>query len=173
MVSGFEEYDGPGAGRLVHELWPVYDAVFGDVADAATWQAQTLDPHRARPDFRLVLARQQDRPVGFAYGYTGHRGEWWPDRAADALGEELARQWVGGHFEFVELAVIEDCRRRGIGLALHDRLLAGLPHERALLSTDRAPTTPARRLYARRGWIPLGDLGPDTAILGRRLATAS
>ncbi|HET6698306.1 MAG TPA: hypothetical protein VFG88_04400 [Nocardioidaceae bacterium] len=50
-------------------------------------------------------------PVGFAYGYTGSRGEYWPDRVVEALGDDLADEWVGGPFELVELAVLPPAPR--------------------------------------------------------------
>ena len=44
-------------------------------------------------------------------------------------------------------------------------------HRRALLSTDDDSQTPARRLYSSRGWVKLGNLTPDIAVLGRWLGS--
>ena len=72
-------------------------------------------------------------------------------------------------FEFVELAVRPDSQRRGIGGGLHDALLAGLPHHRALLSTWREER-PARRLYLKRGWQVLQEeLDASSSLLGKDL----
>ncbi len=65
--------------------------------------------------------------------------------------------WVGGHFEFVELAVLPEARGHGLGGRLHDVLLEGVPKERAMLSTDNGDS-PAVRLYSARGWRKLGEL---------------
>ncbi|CAN5553426.1 hypothetical protein BH10ACT10_BH10ACT10_09550 [soil metagenome] len=159
------------AERWADEVWTVYDTVFGDVADRAEWQ-ETLDRHAGRGGFRVALALQDDVLVGFGYGYTGSRGEYWSDRAAAALGPELADAWVGGHFELVELAVLRAFRGRGLGGRLHDVLTADLPHERALLSTS-LEEDPAVRLYLARGWRRIGRLGPDVQILGLRPSAGS
>jgi ribosomal protein S18 acetylase RimI-like enzyme len=109
-----------------------------------------------------------DAVTGFAYGYTGDRGQWWSDRIVEAA-PEIADEWVGGHFEFVELAVAASAQRQGLGAALHDALMADLSHSKALLSTyvdDR----PAPRLYRRKGWqLLLPNLAPSTALYGKNL----
>jgi hypothetical protein len=48
---------------------------------------------------------------------------------------------------------------------VHDLLLEGLPHERALLTTYREDG-PATRLYQRLGWQPLADLTQTTTLYG-------
>jgi ribosomal protein S18 acetylase RimI-like enzyme len=148
------------------DVFAVYDAVFGDVADEAQWRADSFDRHCARDGFRLAAAEVGGALVGFAYGYLGERGQWWPDQVAAALGPELADVWVGGHFEFVELGVLGSFRRHGIGVRLHDELMRGTEHRRALLGTDDGDT-PATALYRSRGWRKLGNLTPETAVLGR------
>jgi ribosomal protein S18 acetylase RimI-like enzyme len=88
-----------------------------------------------------------------------------------ALPVAVTEGWVGGHFEFVELGVLADHRRQGLGGLLHDELMREIGHRRALLSTDDDSQTSARRLYASRGWVKLGNLTPDTAVLGRWLGS--
>jgi ribosomal protein S18 acetylase RimI-like enzyme len=87
---------------------------------------------------------------------------------AAALPPPVADQWIGGHFEFVELAVLPAFRGRGVGSRLHDVLLEGVPAERALLSTD-AHDSAAVRLYASRGWKSLGRLSDDVQVMGLKL----
>jgi GNAT superfamily N-acetyltransferase len=71
--------------------------------------------------------------------------------------------------ELAELAVLRDHRGRGVGGALHDALLAGLPHRGALLSTHREETA-ARRLYLGRGWRVLWEeLDGKSSLLGLEL----
>lgn len=98
-----------------------------------------------------MLARQGAPIVGFAYGYTGVRGQWWSDQIAARAPADVAAEWLGGHLEFVELAVQTEAQGRGIGAALARRLVDGVPHERALLTTYR-DDRPAPRLYHRLGW---------------------
>jgi ribosomal protein S18 acetylase RimI-like enzyme len=120
------------------------------------FRAEQLPRHADRDGFRCALARRDGRVVGFAYGYTGQRGQWWSDWVASHAPEDIGRDWIGGHFELVELAVEPAEQGRGIGSALHDALLAGLPHRRAMLTTYR-DDRPATRLYRRKGWRRLVD----------------
>jgi hypothetical protein len=78
--------------------------------------------------------------------------------------------WVGGHFEFVELAVHPVDRGHGTGGRVHDTLLAGLPHQRALLGTADDPTSPAVRMYRSRGWRRLGKQSPSDQVMGKILS---
>jgi ribosomal protein S18 acetylase RimI-like enzyme len=142
---------------LAGDVVAVYRAAFGEPpyrygeAQVREFQQEVFARHVRREGFRLVVARVAGRVVGFAYGYTGQRGQWWTDVVARAMPEEVVREWLGGHFAFVELAVAPEFQRCGIGTALHDALLEGLSHPRALLSALDAPT-PALRLYGRKGW---------------------
>ncbi|WP_426245345.1 GNAT family N-acetyltransferase [Nocardioides sp. LHG3406-4] len=157
--------DGAGAA----ELWPVYDAVLGDQPDLDTWRASVWDRHVAREGFRLARASSTGDLVGFAYGYTGERGQWWSDRAVEVLPDDVAAEWIGGHFEVVSIGVLAAARGRGLGQRLMTALTAGLPHERLVLMTTADAADPARRLYARLGWEVLGPgLRDDQVIMGRR-----
>jgi GNAT superfamily N-acetyltransferase len=141
---------------------PGYDETPDDVERFRTG----LPRHAARDGFRLAVASLPDGGlVGFAYGYTGESGQWWTDRLLDRVPDDIVDEWVGGHFEFVELAVRPAQQGRGIGKDLHDALLDGLPHRRALLGTwpdDR----PARRLYVRAGWRDLAPIDDDSTLMG-------
>jgi ribosomal protein S18 acetylase RimI-like enzyme len=147
------------------EIFAVYDAVFGDRPDERQWRAEMYDPHCARDGFRLSVALDGDRLAGFAWGFVGHRGQYWPDRVVDALPSEVSDEWVGGHFEFVELAVLPQYRSRGLGGRLHDVLMEDVPQSRALLGTDNSDSA-AARLYASRGWRKLGELDEGTQVMG-------
>lgn len=152
------------------ELGEVFAAAFGaygeEPADADRFATEQLPTHADREDFRLVAARVDGRVVGFAYGFTGRRGQWWPDRIAEAVSAELAEEWIGGHFEVVELAVHPDAQRNGLGTALMTALMSGLPHDKALLTTY-SDDRPAPRLYRRLGWqVLVPDLGWGSALYG-------
>jgi ribosomal protein S18 acetylase RimI-like enzyme len=135
-----------------------------------------LSRHSSRDDFRFVGAFAEDGAlIGFVYGYTGAPGQWWYDRVARALDRAARRRWLeSGHFEFTELAVHPDFQERGIGSRLHDRILEGLPHERAMLSA-LADNTRVVAFYRRRSWeIVLDRLRfeagrPEFTIMGREL----
>ena len=157
--------------REVGELWPVYDAIFPEHVDLASWCEAVWDRHAARDGFRLARAHDAARLVGFGYGFTGQPGQWWTDRAAEVLGPDLAAEWLGGHFELVSIGVLPAARGRGVGRRLLDTLTAGLPHERWLLMTTADADDPARRLYAATGWSVVGPgLEADQVIMGRQAA---
>lgn len=159
---------GVEAAGLDSEILDVWNAAFGHVEDAEEWRTSVWDRHRLRPGFRLVAAREDERMLGFAWGYTGERGQYWSDFISREVGSSVD-EWIGGHFEFVELAVIPDARGRGIGRRLHDALLADLPHDRALLSTSASVDDPAVRLYISSGWVSLATFGEGRQVMGRAL----
>jgi GNAT superfamily N-acetyltransferase len=144
------------------DVTEVYRSAFGappyneGEAQVQQFRDDMLPRHTQRDGFRFVVALESDRVVGFAYGYTGERGQWWTDTVAKAMPADVAEKWLGGHFEFVEIAVLPEFQGRGIGTALHDALLEVLPHSKAVLSTLQADT-PAMRLYLRKGWQVLLD----------------
>jgi GNAT superfamily N-acetyltransferase len=153
---------------LTQELWPLYERVFSDFDDHATWRERVWDRHSARTGFRLAVARRGGRPVGLAYGYTGEHGQWWTDRAAEVLHRAVADDWLGGHFELVSIGVDETARGSGVGRQLMAALTDGLDHARWVLMTSSDPGDPARRLYRSTGWAVIGPgLSDDRVIMGR------
>jgi broad specificity phosphatase PhoE/GNAT superfamily N-acetyltransferase len=149
--------DGPAALATQDVLTAVYRAAFTAASyyeseEAVTrFRSEQLPAHTARPGFRCITLMLAGTVAGFAYGYSGERGQWWTDTVAARVPAVLADEWLGGHFELVEVAVAPEHQGRGFGAALVDGLLLGLPHGRALLTTyddDR----PAPRLYCRLGW---------------------
>lgn len=150
-------------------LWPLYDAVFHDWADFEAWRGAVWDKHSSRRGFRLARAYDGDHLIGFAYGYTGERGQWWTDNAREVLAAEVADAWLGGHFELVSIGVLERARGAGVGRALMHRLTEGLPQDRWLLMTTADESDAARRLYAADGWRVIGPgLGEATVIMAKR-----
>ena len=167
-------------GDLVGEVVDVWASAHGLPAASATrreFGGERLPRHVARAGFRFVGAFASDRRlVGFVYGYTGAPGQWWYDKVATALDAHAAAEWLDPpHFEFTELAVAPAYQSRGVGTRLHDEVLDGLPHERALLSA-LADNTRVIAFYEHRGWrVILPELRfepgrPLFAILGRELA---
>lgn len=87
------------------DVTDVYRAAFGappyneGEAQVQQFRDDMLPRHTQRDGFRFVVALESGRVVGFAYGYTGERGQWWTDTVAKAMPAELAEKWLGGHFE--------------------------------------------------------------------------
>ncbi|MFI5707490.1 GNAT family N-acetyltransferase [Kribbella sp. NPDC051620] len=157
------------ASDLAHEIWPIYQEVFGDFDTFDHWRTDLYDRHATRDGYRLVTAVDGPGVVGFGWGYTGQRGQYWSDLVCEALPAAITDEWVGGHFEFVELAVLPAYRGRGVGRALHDKLLESVT-SRCLLSTTDSPDDPAVRLYLSAGWWKLGVLRPGVQVMGRLAA---
>ncbi len=113
---------------------------------------EILPRHAEREGFRFRAAEDETRMVGFAYGYLGGPNQWWHDLVVAEMTEEQDARWLSpGHFEFVELHVRPEYRRRGLGGDLHDELLRGLESRTAVLSTQ-TDNEPALALYRNRGW---------------------
>ncbi len=159
----------------------VYAAAFAPppynrTARDADWFGGQLVKHKGYAGFRGFVARGESRVLGFAYGYASKRGHWWHDAVAEALRGSPEAVWLENAFEVVELAVDPAAQGRGLGGALHDALLRGLPYRRALLSTIDLETD-ALALYEKRGWQPLlynfrfpGSTVP-TRVMGLELVT--
>lgn len=132
--------------------------------------------HAGREGFRFFAAfGRAARLVGFVYGYTGAPGQWWYDRVAAALDAKTRAAWLEPpHFELTELAVDPPYQNRGIGSRLHDVVLEGLPHDRALLSA-LAENARVVRFYEDRGWrvlvpeLRFEQARPLFTILGKEL----
>ena len=142
--------------------------MFGDHSSYDEWREEVWDRHALREGFRLARVRQDGELAGFAYGYTGRRGQWWTDHVAAVLDPDVAETWLGDHFELVSIGVLPQARGRGLGSRLLEGLTGGLPHRRWLLMSTADEDDPARRLYARHGWTVLGrGIGEGTVVLGR------
>lgn len=167
-MTSIHVLDGAAATAYAEPVFSLYDTVFGDMPDKNVWREQMFDRHRSRAGFRLALAVDDERLLGFAWGYRGEHGQFWPDLLTRTL-PDVAAEWVGGHFEVVEVAVDRAARRHGLGGRLLDSLLAGLTG-RALLGTSADDDDPAVRLYRSRSWQTLGFLDGERRVMGVDLA---
>jgi ribosomal protein S18 acetylase RimI-like enzyme len=145
--------------KEISEIWP----------DASRSRIDEILPrHVGRDGFRFFGAFADERLAGFVYGYLGGEGQWWHDRVAAALGPDGTERWLApGHFEFTELHVRAEYRRRGIGGKLHDTVLDGIDSPTAVLSTQ-TDNEPALALYRGRDWrviVPYLDFGSGRPFL--------
>lgn len=95
--------DLPTGSESLTRLWA--DAFSGDRAADGRDISGDLAKHATRRDFQLLTATEPDL-IGFIYGYSGERGQWWPEWVAAAVTADLAHSWLDEpHLELVELAV--------------------------------------------------------------------
>jgi ribosomal protein S18 acetylase RimI-like enzyme len=150
-------------------LAPAIVSIYGTVwpARGDRFATQQLPTHLDRESFALAAAHIDDELVGFAYGYTGRRGQYWSDIVASTMTPDVAAAWVGDHFEFVELAVLPHTQGSGVGRKLASTLLQSRPEPRRLLQVDAA-NDPARALYASLGFTQISHLDRHLFLGGWR-----
>jgi GNAT superfamily N-acetyltransferase len=127
----------------------VYQHVWPEREDEFAETHESFIRYAGYPDFAGVVAFRDDRPVGVGYGARSFPGVWWHDQVTPVLGSDhpaLQDAW-----RLVELAVVSDARRHGIGGMIHDHLLSAHTCARALLCTG-VDNIVARQMYASRGW---------------------
>ncbi|MDT0452143.1 GNAT family N-acetyltransferase [Streptomyces hesseae] len=177
----YQRSDGPEAAALLDGFLPAYEEVYveapynegpREVAEfIERFQRQAL-----RPGFRLLLARDDDEVVGFAFGYRLPADTSWWNGMFTPLPEEFTRETGERTFAIIELAVRKPRRRRGIARALHARLVDGLGVERVALTMRPEPeAAPAQRAYEAWGYVKVGRTQPwdeapvyDAMVLGLR-----
>lgn len=127
-----------------------------------------------KPDVRLLLAWDGTDAVALALGTGIAAGDWWRDRMAALLDEDVLRRWFGDTcFCVMELAVRRSHRRGGVAAALMEELLADVPYATAVLSRY-AEAEAAAQFYGALGWaeiatgIRIGD-SPELCVLARDL----
>jgi ribosomal protein S18 acetylase RimI-like enzyme len=163
------QQDSSQAVALIDAICRLYDAVFSQ--PPFRWTDEESEHHRrslaglvTNPTFGLATAEAADELVGFAYG-VGLAGDtaWW-SRMTRSLPEELTVEWDGRTFAVIDLAVRQDFRKRGVGRALLDTLLANRSEERATL-TVQPVATDTKAFYDHLGWQRLGTTkGPAGAV---------
>lgn len=163
-------------GGIRNALAAIYLAAYGDPSlpesqlDADNFASSTIRRHARRAGFRMVVATTDDQVSGYAYGFTGKRGQFWSDWLSGTAPAHIVETWVGDHFELVDIVVDPAHRGQGIAGLLHDHLVEGLPQERALLATTPDDGA-AARLYGGRGWqILVPEIDGAKALYGLDLA---
>lgn len=156
----------------------VYAEAMDYPADLVAARRGFVAAHAHYRGFRAVATlANDDRVLGFAYGYLSSPGQWWHDQVSAELDDTAARRWLSDCFELVELHVRPEAQGRGLGAGQLSALLEGATESTVLLSTPEAPVAESRawRLYRRSGFADVlrhfrfpGDERPF-AVLGRTL----
>lgn len=157
----------------------IYGAAMQRSAEMVVQRCEIMHSHLARRGFVAVIVPAENggddvEPVAFGYGYLGRRGEWWHDIVVDALGPELAEQWMADAFELAELHVLPEHQGQGLGRRILDEVTRNAGGRTMVLSThDRE--SPARHLYRSAGFVDLlgGFVFPGSrevyAVMGKDL----
>jgi GNAT superfamily N-acetyltransferase len=134
---------------------PPYNEGPDDADDFASGWHRTIDQR----NFRLVIARRADEPIGFAFGVRLRaRTKWW-NGALTPLPDDVTTEYAGRTFAIIELAVRPPYRRQGVGHQMHTHLIAGLSEERITLLVRPEASAP-RQAYLSWGYRAVGQIQP-------------
>lgn len=113
-------------------------------------------------NFRAVCAHDDDVVLGVAYGYHGHREQWWDQEVRRGLRERGGAtsdqiHMLNNYFVVTEIHVTPTCQGQGIGNQLLTTLLSHAAAPFALLSTPEVAheDNNAFRLYRTTGFYDL------------------
>ena len=167
----FQVLDGAQAAAHADDLLALHAEVYAeppyglDDHDAARF-TDRFRVQRRQPGFVLAEARHGGYLVGYAMGMPLRPStSWWRD-VTTALPGDVTAEHPGRTFALADLVVRASWRRQGIGRALHDRVLAGRPEERATLTVPPAATA-AQHAFEAWGWRKLArtrDAGPGSPV---------
>lgn len=145
------------------------------------WKSEDLSikerilKHSTYEGFRgFVILTEEDKLIGFAYGYTSLPGQYYHELLAKELNEEEYKLWLQDCFEFVELAVHPSFRKEGYGKMLITKLLEDVNNKTTILTTQMDNTS-ARSLYESLQWKVLkapfypGNSKESYVIMGKEI----
>jgi GNAT superfamily N-acetyltransferase len=106
------------------------------------------------------------------YGYRSEPGQWWHEAVAAAISPEAYRRWMTDSFELAEVAVAPAFQSLGVGRALIQRLVEGIPEAVCVLSTQT--DSRAHELYSRLGFEMITEMqfmtgGKPFYVMGKPL----
>ncbi|WP_223884325.1 GNAT family N-acetyltransferase [Micromonospora craniellae] len=140
----------------VHALADLYGIVYaeppyGEGPEEVAGFRNGLPEEARRPGFTLITAHDQGVLVGAAYGWTMGSGRWWRRAGQDPPADVREAD----KFAVMEWIVRPAQRGRGVGAELMRRLLDARSEPVATLASN--PRSAARTIYARAGWVQVGD----------------
>lgn len=163
-----DRLDADQAHPVKHQLRQIYAAAYAKAAVTPFSNADEfhdlLPHHLAEPGYTLILARIDDVPAGFCYGYRAAPEQWFRPDAMRRLPPHLAEP--GQLLALCELVVAPEYQRQGLGTALHDALIASVRPRYTSLHVLQ-DNIAAWSVYQRLGYEQVGVQAPegDTAPL--------
>jgi ribosomal protein S18 acetylase RimI-like enzyme len=130
--------------------------------------------HTTYPGFKGVVVYDGKDVLGFAYGYSSIPGQFYHDLLRMELTNSNQEWWLEDCFEFVELVVHPNYRRKNIGQELATNLLENSKKKTAVLTTQ-TDNISARNLYKKLNWKIIkenfypGDTTEPYVIMGKIL----
>lgn len=165
MSTVFRRFDGSGARAERAAVEEVYRGAYwesvagGDPFNSPAAFMGRFDSYASIPGFDLVVAYEDEHPVGQTWGWPlGPGNRWWEGLVSEPepgfTDEDGTRT-----FALSEIMVIRGFTGRGIAHALHDELLRSRSEQRATLLAE-ADNTNAYRAYLKWGWRKVSQLRP-------------
>ncbi|QDP39578.1 GNAT family N-acetyltransferase [Radiobacillus deserti] len=129
--------------------------------------------HATYEGYKGLILKSNEEPVGFVYGYTSQKGQYYNELLRKALSNTEQSQWLEDCLEVVELVVLPEERRSGRGALLMTKLMEEVKHKTAILTTQ-VDNYAARGLYEKLGWHVVKEpFFPNTeeayVVLGKKL----
>lgn len=94
MKQTVQHLDRESAAPFEAGVLDVWVQAFGAVDDVREWSDSIWNRHRSRADYRLAVAEEGGRVVGFAWGYTGQLGQYWQISCRAPSGTQYPAGWV-------------------------------------------------------------------------------
>jgi GNAT superfamily N-acetyltransferase len=163
----YVRYDGPEAAARLDAFVSAYEEIYVEppYREGPKDVAEFIEHYAVqarRPGMRLILAREGNEVIGFAYGYfLAPETQWWANLQDVELPADFTHEDGRRTFVIIELAVRKAWRRRGIAAALHAHLLDGVDAERVTLTVRPEPEAEAARsAYLAWGYSRVGTSHP-------------
>ncbi|MFD1739624.1 GNAT family N-acetyltransferase [Bacillus salitolerans] len=100
----------------------------------------------------FVIVSEDGDVIGYSYGYTSLPEQYYHGLLSNEFNSEDYQKWLTDCFEFVELAVHPGYRKQGHANQLITKLLDGVGHKTAILTTQQNNFS-ARKLYESLHWV--------------------
>lgn len=156
-----QDADGDEAARRIDEYRDLYAEIFA--GEPYSWGPEyaelferRFETHRQQAGFALVEARTTGKLIGFGYGISLSPVIPWWQNLITSIPPEITDEPPGRTWALTELMIGERWRRLHLAEAVHDRLLADRPEERATTTVLPAATA-AQAAVLKWGWEKVGQ----------------